>query len=128
MLANAPVSLSGIAGKENGNRVKLWPGEAADPIIRMVRAGVAESLPPGCHALPEFFRECGKRRLVKSECAQSIPGERHRYPASFQVDCTSNRFCRRHFFPYGFEPGAPLGGLTKRKKFISPGQRRHARH
>ena len=58
MLANAPVSFGGIAGKENGDRVKLRPAKATDPILRMVRAGVTEDLPPGRHSLPEFLGKC----------------------------------------------------------------------
>jgi hypothetical protein len=58
MLANAPTSFVGIASKENGDRVKLRPPKATDPIVRMVRAGVTEDLPPGRHALPEFLWKC----------------------------------------------------------------------
>ena len=58
MLVNAPLSFSGIASKENSDRVKLRPPKAADPIIRMVRAGVTKDLPSGRHSLPEFLWKC----------------------------------------------------------------------
>ena len=57
MFANAPLSFSRVASKKNGDRVQLRPPKATDPIIRMVRAGVTEDLPPGRHSLPEFLRK-----------------------------------------------------------------------
>ncbi len=58
MLANALLSFGGVASKENGDRMKLRPPKATDPIVRMVRAGVTEDLPPRRHALPEFLWKC----------------------------------------------------------------------
>jgi hypothetical protein len=55
MLANASLSFSRIASKQNGDRVKLRPPKAADPIIGMVFASVTEDLPPGRHSLPELL-------------------------------------------------------------------------
>jgi hypothetical protein len=57
MLANATLSFSRVASKENGDRVKPPPAKATDPIIGMVRAGVTEDLPSGRHSLPEFLRK-----------------------------------------------------------------------
>jgi hypothetical protein len=58
MLANASLSFSGIASKQNGNGVKLRPTKTSRPIVRMVRTGVTEDLPPGRHSLPEFLWKC----------------------------------------------------------------------
>src|SRR5579863_5029132 len=93
----------------------------------MVRAGVAEDLPPGRHALPEFLRKCRERRLVHSECPQSVPGEGHGYPSCFKIDPATDRLGRRHLLFYGLKPSAPQSGFLKRNKLISSGQRRYAR-
>src|SRR3984957_13895829 len=127
MLADAPLSFSRIASKKNGDRVKLRPPKAADPIIRMVRASVTEDLPPHRHALPELLWKCHERGLIHSERPQSVPRERHGHPAFFQVDGVGDRLGRWYLLPYGLEPRATLSGLLKRKKFISTGQRWHAR-
>jgi hypothetical protein len=127
MLANATLSFSRVASKENGDRVKPPPAKATDPIIGMVRAGVTEDLPPRRHALPELLWKCRERDLIHSKCAQSVPGERHGHPSLFQIDGISNRLGRRYLLLHGLEPSAPLSGLLKRKKFISTRQRWHAR-
>jgi hypothetical protein len=70
--------------QKNGDRVQLGPPKATDPIIRMVRAGVTEDLPPGRHSLPEFLRK------VASD-ASSTPSARN----PFHVNATdTQRFSR----------------------------------
>src|SRR6185312_5557526 len=127
MLANAPLSFSLIASKQNGDRVELRPIKATHPIIGMVRPGVTEDLPPCRHALSEFLWKCRERGLIHSKCAQPVPGERHGHPSLFQIDGISDRFGRWYLLTYGIEPRAPLSGLLKRKKFVSTSQRWHAR-
>ena len=64
--------------------------------------------------------------------ASSTPSARNPFQVNatdthfFQVDGTGDRLCRRHLSRMACEPSAPLSGLLKRKKFISPGQCRHA--
>src|SRR5580700_7443977 len=119
MLANATLSFSRVASKENGDRVKLRAAKATDPIIGMVLAGVTEDLPPRRHALPEFLWKCRERDLIHPKCAQSVPGQCHGHPSFFQIDGIGDRLGGRYLLPYGIEPRAPLSGLLKRKKFIS---------
>jgi hypothetical protein len=58
MLTNALLPRGCVASEQNSDGVKLRPRKAADPIVRMVRAGVTDHLPPGRHALSEFLWKC----------------------------------------------------------------------
>src|SRR4051794_756814 len=81
MLSRTPLPLGLIAREQNSDGVQVRAVEPAFPMIGMVRASVADDLGTGGHALPKFFGEGGERRLIDSQRAQSVPGERDGDPA-----------------------------------------------
>src|SRR6476619_1624049 len=74
VLSQAAPALGGVAGEQDGDGVKLWAGEASNPVVRMVLSGVAQHLCPANHALLELFGERGERALIDAECTQAVPG------------------------------------------------------
>src|SRR5262249_49270170 len=72
---DAPLPLRHVAREQNHDRMKVRAGEAAHPVIGMVRARVAEHLRTRRHALAELLRKRRKRRLVDAKRSQAIPGE-----------------------------------------------------
>ena len=78
----AATTLGSIAGEQDGDGVKVRPGEASHPVVRMVLSGVAEHLGAGDHALLELFGERGQRSLIDAKRAQAVPGEGHASPSA----------------------------------------------
>ena len=86
MLRPAALALRRVAGEQDDDGVEVGAGEPADPVVGMVRAGVAEHLRAGHHALPELLGKRGERGLVHAERPQAVPGEGHRHPALARGD------------------------------------------
>jgi hypothetical protein len=123
VLSQAAPALSGVAGEQDGDGVKLRAGEASNPVVRMILSGVAEHLCAGNHALFELFGERGQRALIDAECAQAVPGEGHRHPALVFFDRSQDFRGRLRFLTNRGQPGPAARGVAKRKKFISSGER-----
>ena len=119
MLGLAALPLGGVAGKQDRNGVKVGPGEAADPVVRMILSGVAEHLRAGDHSLLELLGKRGQRSFVHAQCAQAVPGEGHRHPAFVLVDRSLHRRGRLHLFTDRRQPGTSARGVAKRKEFVS---------
>ena len=82
-------------------------GQPAHPVVRMIRARVAEHLRAADHALLELLGERGQRRLVHAQRAQAVPGEGHGHPALILVSTDRRACCRRlHLVEDAREPGA----------------------
>src|SRR5438132_13863122 len=81
VLCLAPLSFLRIAGKEDNDGMKVRTGQASDPIVRMVRARVAEYLRTRYHALLELSRKAGQRALIHTQRSQTVPGESHQHPS-----------------------------------------------
>ena len=58
MFLGNTLALSGIARKKNGDGMKRWTGEAANPPVGMIPPGIAKHFRARDHALLEFL---GKR-------------------------------------------------------------------
>src|SRR3954454_15904864 len=123
VLSQAALALGGVAGEQDGDGVKLWAGEASNPVGGMILSGVAEHLRAGNHALLELFGERGERALIDTECAQAVPGEGHRHPALVFFDRSQDFRGRLRFLTNRGQPGPTTRGVAKRKKFISPRER-----
>ena len=81
VLGAAALAFGGIAGEEDDDGVQVRAGQTADPVVGVIRAGIAEHLRAGRHALPELLRKRGERGFVHAERAQAVPGECHGHPA-----------------------------------------------
>src|SRR4051794_39379659 len=81
MLGETADPLGAIPGEQNGNRVEVGAGESADPMVGMVRAGVAQHLRAGDHALLELLREALEGGFVHPQSPEPVPGEGQRHPA-----------------------------------------------
>ena len=127
MLGSAALPFGGVAGKQYRNGVKVGPGEAAHPVVRMILSGVAEHLRAGDHSLPELLGKRGQRSFVHAQCAQAVPGEGHRHPAFVLVDRSLHRRGRLHLVCNRRQPGPSARGVAKRKEFVSPRECRRAR-
>ena len=123
VLGQAALALSGVAGEQDGDGVKVRAGEASHPVVGMILSGVAEHLRAGDHALLELFGERGQRSLIDAECAQAVPGEGHRHPALVFFDRSQDFRGRLRLFTNRRQPGPSARGVAKRKKFISSRER-----
>ena len=126
MLGQAACTLQQVvAGKQDGDGVKVGAGEAPtrcpDDSLRCRQAS-----PRGNHALLELFGERGQRTLVDAKCAQAVPGEGHRHPALVSFDRSHDFRGRLRLFTNRRQPGPSARGVAKRKKFVSPRERRRA--
>src|SRR6478609_3645031 len=126
MFSRRALALISIARKKNSDRVQGRIGEAANPSIGLIPAGVAKDFCARHHALPEFFRECRQRFLVYSERAKSLPREGHLNPSLLAFDRVSGLRNGSDLVENSRKPGASLVGLMKGKEFITPREGGHA--
>ena len=127
MLGPAALPFGGVAGKQDRNGMKVGPGEAADPVVRMIWP-VSPSI--SARATMPCLNSSGN---VARE-ASSTPSARR----PFQVKATVtqrlflsteavHRCGRLHRFQDCRQPGPSTRGVAKRKEFVSAGERRRAR-
>jgi hypothetical protein len=64
VLRIATLPLGFIAGKQNGDGVKIRACKSAYPVVRMIGASVTEDFRSCGHALLELLRERGERCFV----------------------------------------------------------------
>ena len=81
MLVDAALALRDVAREQDDDGVQIRSWQPADPVVRMVGAGIAEDLRPRGHALAELVGKRRQRGLVDAERAQPVPGERDGDPA-----------------------------------------------
>ena len=80
VLGPAPITFGGITGEQDDDGMEVRTCQIPQPIVGMVCACIAENLRAGDHALPELVRKCAQRSFIKTQGAQSIPGEGNRHP------------------------------------------------
>src|SRR4051812_29981560 len=126
MFSRRALALISIARKKNSDRVQGRTGEAANPSIGLVPAGVAQHFCACHHPLPELFRERRQCFLVDPERAKSLPRKGHGNPSLLAFDRVSRLRNGSDLVENTRKPGAPLVSLMKRKEFITPREGGHA--
>ena len=103
MLSLAARAFSEVPGEEDDNGMQVIAGQPAYPMVRMVRANIAENLRAGRHALTELLGKGGQRGFGYAESAQAVPREGHRDPAALGIDGRAK---------HGFRWNAPLSRIA----------------
>src|SRR5262245_10249620 len=90
MFLAAPLPLRRVAREQDHDCMKFRTGEAAHPMIGMVRARIAQHLRARRHALAELLRKRRERRLVDAQRSQAVERKSDGDPSRVE------RISRRH--------------------------------
>ena len=86
MLFRCALALGRIAREQNGDGVQCRTGEAANPPVGMILAGIAKHFRAREHPLPEFFGESCQCLFVNPERTKSLPSKGDRHPSLLSFD------------------------------------------
>ena len=124
MLPRDPLPLTNVAGKNDGDGMEVWTGQATNPLAGIISAGIAQHLRACHHSLTKLFGKSCERLLVHSKRAKSCPCKGNRNPSLFAFDGLPCLLNRGNLVENSRQPPPPLCWLVKRQKFVPSRDRR----
>src|SRR5437762_3604512 len=123
VLRLAPSALRDVAGEQDDDGVEVRTRQTSDPVVGMIRAGVAENLRAGHHAVLELFWKRRQGDLIHTQRAEPVPGEGHGHPAMFPFDRSPDLGSRLYFLHDIGQPGPSARSVAERQEFVSSRER-----
>jgi hypothetical protein len=123
VFSRGALALGRIAREQNDDSVQRRTGEAANPPVGMVPAGITKHFRARDHALPEFLRERRQRLFVYAKRAKSLPSKGNGDPPLFSFDGIPGLLNGGDLVENCCKPRPSLGRLAKRKELIPTRER-----
>src|SRR5262245_39726428 len=108
----------GVASKENHDGMEVRAGQTSDPVVGMIRTGIANHLGPSDHPLFELVGKRRQRRLLHTQGTQAVPCKSNGDPALILLDRILGLRGRLRSLENCREPSPTPSGIPKRQKLV----------